>query len=261
MSFFQDLHGSLFGEPTKVKETQAQRDLAIPMQRGELRPQSGLQMDSSTVNALHGLARVQRDGTKRNDGTVVAGKEGADMWQGVHQNLPGFRNMTNKANLGAELGAAHSVMETRGQAQGLAERQGRIGAYAEQGAKADRLASAVSQHNMGIANQADLHQASQTNQRQMALAEMSAKRAEHDAKLKEAARAAALSATTNFIGGAIKGYTAGKQFGEGWDQFKDEFKDSSLGRGLAKVKARRQQPVVDDLHERLNKAPWMAWGN
>jgi hypothetical protein len=225
MSFFEDLKGSLFGDPTMVERPTATAKLSQKVQG-----QEGLgNISADNLQALRGIAHTQRMGTERNDGAVHAGKAGAEFWQSTRQNLPGMRNMTNGANLGAELGSAHSAMTNVGLGQGLAERAQRTGAYHDASNRGEQLASSARQFNAGIANAQDMQGA-----------ELGEARARHDATIKESERAGALSATLGAAAGAVNGFKFTNQLSKGIAQMKDEGKSlltSMKERGASNRKA------------------------
>ena len=168
------LRDALFGSPATVDKTSAEGALA----------------DNVDLAALEGTAKQQLESAGRNTGRIQAGKAGADFWQGTRENFSGIENKANRANLGAELGTNHSVMDNAGVNAGAAEQLGKTSRLAGQHVE-DRGA-----HKQG----------------QMADATAALERGIHDSEIKEMDRASRINALLGFGSSAISGYTAGTSF-------------------------------------------------
>lgn len=120
-----DLWGAIMDGPSKIKETTSEQSLAANV---DLTP-------------LKGIAEAQKANADHNKGRLLAGRQGADFWQGTRQNLPGNANPTNRANLGAKLGTAHSVMDDESLATGAGMQLEDVSRLASSGARAEGLRS------------------------------------------------------------------------------------------------------------------------
>lgn len=152
------------------------------------------QSKASDADALRGNIAQQQKDASRNKGGIYAGRDTADFWHGSSENLKGVTNATNRANLGAELGTAHSVMDNKGHVAGAQEKLGKTQQLGESFADAKNQEGRAKSQDASTALKGQIHESDMQN-RQLDRAQF---KREQSRKL-----------IRNLVGMAASAYTAG----------------------------------------------------
>ena len=174
-SFVTDLYHSVFSDPVLQQESASEQALST--------------VSDSDTQAVKGLVAEQLASAGKSTGGRQAGKAGADFW-GSRQNLPGHMSQTNRANLGAQFGAAHSVMDDQANAQAAGKSQAILSSLS------DTYVNTRKAHNEAVKGDATLGHA----------------KAAQAAEIKNSERAGALDASLGFINAAVSSYGAASSY-------------------------------------------------
>lgn len=121
------------------------------------------QSKASDADALRGNIAQQQKDASRNKGGIYAGRDTADFWHGSSENLKGVTNATNRANLGAKLGTAHSVMDNKGRLAGAQEKLGKTQQLGESFADAKNQEGRAKSGDASMALEGQMHESDMQN--------------------------------------------------------------------------------------------------